>query len=172
MAFIQEDGTGVAGANAFISVAFLKGYHSDRGNAVTAGTSTIEDAIVRATDYMFARWGFVGTKKTAAQGLHFPASKGRYKDGSSVPDYPIEPQQSCADYALVELNTPGKLAPAPTYDDSGANVTLFREKVGPIEEETQFGGSGVKRTYRKYPVPDGRLKRVGLVTNDGRLWRI
>lgn len=169
--FIVEDGTGVVDANAYITVAFFKAYHKDRGTTITSGGGDIEKAIVRATDYMTARWRFVGLQSTSEQGLHWPAENAFYFDGRVAVDVPIEVQQSCADYALIELNSPGSLAPAPTVDESGASVTMKREKVGPIEEETQFGSSGVKHTFKKFPIPDKRLVKAGLVTNGMSLLR-
>jgi hypothetical protein len=170
--FTPEDGTGIEDANAFITVAFFKQYHADRGVLIASGGGDIEKAIVRATDFMIARWVFVGHRNSSLQGLHWPASDAQYYDGRFAIGVPIEVQQSCADYAKIELDSPGSLTITPTYDTSGANVTMKREKVGPIEEETAFGGNGIKVTFKKFPIPDRRLMRTGLVINGNSLLRI
>lgn len=169
--FIAEDGTGIVDANAYIDVDFFKDYHKDRGNEVTSGSGDIQKAIVRATDFMEARWRWVGTQASTEQGLHWPAFNAFYPDGRVATEVPIEVQQSCADYSLVELNTPGSLTVTPEYDASGSLVTAKREKVGPIEEETEFGQSGIKQTFKKFPIPDRRLIRSGLVIAGGQLLR-
>lgn len=172
MAFTVEDGTGVAGANAYCTVAFYKAHQKDRGVAVTQGGGEIEVAIVKATTYMESRWRFVGVRKTAAQGAHFPASHGFYWDGRVVPndEVPIEVQESCADYTLIALTE--ELAPAPTFDDSNAIITKRREKAAVVEEEYEFGGGGTPRTFRKYPIPDRRLMNAGLVVNGNAMLRV
>jgi hypothetical protein len=54
----------IDGANAYIDVAFFTKYHNSRGNAVPAGATTpmIQSAIVQATDYIDAKYRFVGIK--------------------------------------------------------------------------------------------------------------
>lgn len=56
--------TNIDGANAYISPTFMKTYHASRGNAlpVTATNTTIQAAIVQATDYIDAKYQFVGIK--------------------------------------------------------------------------------------------------------------
>lgn len=172
MTFIVEDGSGIEDANAYIDVDFFKAYHKDRGILIAAGGGDIQKAIVRATDYIIARWRFVGQRNSSLQGLHWPANNAQYYDGRYATGVPIEVQQSCADYAKIELDNPGSLPLTITYDDSGANVTMKREKVGPIEEETEFGNSGLKSNYKKFPIPDKRLTRTGLVITGGSLLRV
>lgn len=170
--FTPEDGSGIEDANAYITVAFFKQYHSDRGILIAAGGGDIEKAIVRATDYIIARWRFVGQRLSDLQGLHWPAANAQYLDGRYASGVPIEVQQSCADYAKIELDSPGSLPLTITYDASGANVIKTREKVGPIEEEVEFGNSGLKSTFKKFPIPDKRLTRTGLVITGGSLLRV
>lgn len=173
MAFVQEDGTGLDNANAYISVAYFKSYHADRGTIITSGSGDIQAAIVRATDFMESRWRFVGVKKNTTQCLHWPAIDAYYTDGRLVAsdEVPKTIQQSCADYTKIELDTPGGLTTAPTYDDTNVPVTKRRDKVGPIEEEREFGASGNPKTWRKFPKPDERLRRAGLVITGNRLLR-
>jgi hypothetical protein len=69
MAFTLESGFGVAGANAYASVAFFRAHHTDRGvSGVDVGTltdSVVEGLLVRATDYVEQRFGsrWIGVRK-------------------------------------------------------------------------------------------------------------
>lgn len=66
MSFIIEDGTGVSGANAYISVAEFQAHHGSRGVDVSDfDTTEIQQAIVRATDFIEQRWGlrFMGNRE-------------------------------------------------------------------------------------------------------------
>ena len=53
---IVEDGTGLANANAYVSVEFADEYFSARGNQtwVGLGSADKEAAIIKATDYLEA----------------------------------------------------------------------------------------------------------------------
>ena len=53
MAFVTEDGTGLAEANSYVSVAEADAYHADRGNAAWIGEdSAKQSALIKATDYL------------------------------------------------------------------------------------------------------------------------
>lgn len=74
MAFTAENGEGVSGANAAITVAFADDYHATRNNTAWAGLSDAakQGAIVTATDYIYREYKFIGVKFKSTQGLHFP----------------------------------------------------------------------------------------------------
>ena len=73
---IPEDGTGLAGANAYVSVEFADEYFSARGNQPWVGLDNAakEAAIIKATDYLEAVYGekWRGEKLKADQALAFP----------------------------------------------------------------------------------------------------
>lgn len=75
---IVEDGTGLAGANAYVSVEFADEYFSARKNEAWAALdgASKEAAIIKATDYLEAvYWGkWQGEKLKADQALAFPRS--------------------------------------------------------------------------------------------------
>ena len=173
MAFTVEDGTSVNGANAYVTADYFKAYHKDRGTTITSGGGDIQAAIIRATDFMSARWLFVGVQLNSTQGLHWPARDARYRDGRLIgsDEVPVEVMESCAEYAKRELDSPGALTTDPTYEDSNAIVVKSRDKVGPIEEEREFGSQGSPQTWRKFPKPDELLRRTGLVITGNRLLR-
>ena len=75
---IPEDGTGLANADAYVSVEFADEYFSARGNQTWAGLGSAdkEAAIIKATDYLeaayFDKWQ--GERLKADQALSFPRS--------------------------------------------------------------------------------------------------
>lgn len=169
MAFVVEDSTGLSNANAYVTVAFCNDYHSDRGNATWTGTDTVkEQAIVKATDYLDRRYQFTGNKASRQQALEWP----RYdvflneEYGNRIPylvlEIPIELQRACAEAALLALSN--ELIPTPTYDAAG-EVTMKREKVGPIETETGYRAAGVA-PLKRWPHIDLILKKF--LVNSGR----
>ena len=138
MAFTLEDGTGVAGANALITVAFFREYHTDRGRAgvdvTTIPDATAQALIIRATDFIVKRWGesFKGCRLTDTQGLPFPRED-IYIDGVEQPEdaVPLGIQQAAAEYAL-RANDVLQLAP-------DAPLAFAREDAS----GTEVAGSGV-----------------------------
>lgn len=136
------------------------------GAALSGGTQTRpvaeqEAAIIAATSYIDARWGFQlgGWPLTATQALAFPRT-GLCDTCTRGQPMPPTLVQATAEYALRALN--GPLAPDPVVDDSGRAVTRRREKVGPIEEEYQFsdnagGGLNGLIFWRPYPAADALM---------------
>jgi len=108
MTLIVEDGSIVAGAESYISVANADTYHSNRGNTAWTGTTAAKEAALRkSTDYMtqIYRQRWQGGRVDADQVLDWP----RYRvivDGFSV-DYDAVPdavQNACAEFALRALS--------------------------------------------------------------------
>ena len=139
MSLIVEDGTGLAGAESYVSVADADTYHDKRGNTawVTLTTAQKERLLRIATDYMVAvyrlRWD--GYRYTTTQSLDWPRIYVPVRDILSVNAYPeyvdfdVVPQQvkdACAELAY-KANSETLLA------DLEQGVT--KEKVGPIEVE-------------------------------------
>ena len=132
MAFTVEDGTGVAGANSYMTDVELKAYHADRGNSITAGGGALQQALVRATDYLETKYGhrFKGTQEHLAQPLSFPRTDLYDRRGDAVTGIPDKLKAALAEYALRAID--GELYTEPTVDASGLKVTRLKEKVGPI----------------------------------------
>lgn len=156
MAFIVEDGTGLANANAGVAVNFCDTYHADRGNAEWAAASNTakEQAIVRATDYFEIRWSqrVKGNKLVATQALSFPRENAYYRDGNEIPAMPVEYQKCLAEYALRALTT--VLAPDPTTDATGGKVIAKTETVGPITESVTYESGVATAMLKPYPAAD------------------
>lgn len=160
MAITVEDGTLVTDANAYITVAFFRAWHTARGIAaanVDSGsytTALIESAIVKATDYVDKRFGtkFVGSLRDSDQSLMWPRSnawtnQGDYIQTSTIPK---ELKRGVVEYALIALKLIDLLpVPAPSFNEvdldtgettvsKGGLVQRESQKVGPIEEETWY----------------------------------
>ena len=129
MALIVEDGSIVAGAESYITVADATAYFDARGNAAWAAlaSDTVREQLLRkATDYMVARYGlrWKGERVSEDQALDWPRScayaNGFLIDSDSVP---LKVRHACAELAVRASE--GDLQP-----DAGPQVKS--ETVGPI----------------------------------------
>jgi len=130
---------GSASANAYISLPDCDDYHSARGNATWTGDDEDKEAaIIRAAQALDGRYRhrFTGYKATKAQAMAWPR-----KDAVDADDYDFEDDEippnlisANAEAALLELVTPGILAP--TYTKG---VRSKIEKVDVISESTTYG---------------------------------
>lgn len=89
------------------------------------------------------------------QALCFPRLGAFSYDGQTIVGIPFGLKAATAEYA--ERSLAGPLDPDITVDASGALVQRKREKVGPIEEETEYAMGAVPRIYRDYPRADQLL---------------
>ena len=71
MALTVEDGTGVVGANSYITVAELRAFAADRAISIPAEDSLCIPLLVKATDYLDLK-DYIGSKATSGQGLAWP----------------------------------------------------------------------------------------------------
>jgi hypothetical protein len=139
MSLIVEDGSGLANAESYASVADATAYHASRGNAAWALASTLnqEIALRNATDYLERKYVFRGTRKTLQQALLWPRV-------GVIIDYiyqtwPVTKlTQATCELALRALSGPL------IVDQTSANVK--REKIGPLETE-YFGNSMNSQTF-------------------------
>lgn len=168
MAFVVQDpDTPTSDANAYISVADFQSYHDDRGQSYgTATDEEIEQAIVRATDYMDVRWTFEGVRYDADQSTECPrAGVIDPKLGWYIEGIPSEIIEACAEYALTALNA--VLNDAPTRDSSGARVTHLRTRIeGAVEREVHFDSTAIFREPI-YPIPDAKMRKSNLLARPG-----
>lgn len=170
MAFIVQDPDAPASdANAYIAVADFKAYHDDRGTAYTASDTEIEQAIVRATDYMDSRWTFAGAREDVDQSTECPRS-GVYdpRTGFTVDPYPAELTEACAEYSMLAVA--GTLYASPNIDASGRQIKTSRRKVDVIETETEYfqGGASGAKAWKAYPIADGKMRKTRLLTSTRR----
>lgn len=132
MALVVENGTGLATAESYVSVASADTRHSNLGNTnwTTLTTEQKEEALRRSTVYLEQayreRWK--GNRHTVDQALSWPRNS-VVVDGFVVVDSDVVPADvanACADVAFKAA-----------AGDLNADITraVIREKVGPLETE-------------------------------------
>lgn len=155
MSLIVEDGTGLANAESYCSVAAATTYHAALGNvawAALASDTVREQMLRRATAYMRqayrARWA--GVRRHNAQALDWPRLNVprldfgyalNYYDPDSVPE---DVANACAELAL-------RASSGSLLGDLGPQKT--KVKIGPIETEYAAQSPQIKR----YPAVDAML---------------
>lgn len=173
MAFVVEDGTEVANANSYGTVQGADDYFADRG--ITAwgpiATPAKQSALIAATDYIDKRWGsaFKGCQLTATQSLEFP--RDAFVDVNGVGVIPEALKKATYEYAIRANAAP--LAPDIQQDPSGYQVSRRFEKVGPLEERTDFaflGPGSTRQLLTPYPAADMLLRSL-LRNSYGRVIR-
>lgn len=137
MALVVEDGSVVAGANTYITLAEFKAWADDRG--ISYGTDdAVNKQIYRAMDY-FERLQFIGNKANENQPLQWPRTEalidGYYADATEIP-----PQVKIAVYEAVVVEAAGD-SELETQDRR-----TIREKVGDIEVQYAENSSNRKIT--------------------------
>jgi len=160
MAFVAEDGTGLANANSYDSVANLDAYWADRNVTLVGTTQVKEAALIVATDYIDLVFGsrFIGFKATSTQSLAWPRIYARDENCVYITGVPIKLKYALYEYVSLILSGID-LMPVPIIDDSGMLLTASFEKVGPIEERKTFQAT-FPRTIRPYPKADSYLSSL------------
>lgn len=74
MALVVEDGTGVEGANSYLTVAELRAFAGDRGLTLPVADSDVEPLLVKATDYLELK-SYIGDRASDNQGLSWPRTQ-------------------------------------------------------------------------------------------------
>lgn len=161
MAFVVEDGTGIANANSYASVTEADSYFSDRGFTTWTGTNAEKQGwLIQATDYIDSRFyaRFKGSVEfpDTPQALQFP------RIGiTGFTGIPLTLKRAAFEYALRAKASP--LAPDIKMDASGLIVSETYKKVGPIETQTKFatglnGTNKVSMLFKPYPAADLLLR--------------
>jgi len=162
MTITVEDGTGLAAADSYLSVAAADTYHtnhSDSSDWSGATTAVKEKALRMATQYVDTvykrRWK--GIKQLETQALAWPRWKVTDFDGFTVGDdhVPADLEDAIAELALRDITETGGLIP-----DIDAPGTIKSEKVGLgrgaiVSEKTYVGG---KSQIKKFRIIDMMLK--------------
>lgn len=165
MAIVVEDATGLATAESYLSVADYKAYWLDRGVTVTDTDPVIEANLRLATEYIDLRWGHLapGVAISEDQALCFPTD---YFITDPV-SLPVALERATAEYTSWSISS-GLFID--NDGSSGPGITFLKEKVGPIETETEWSGSGDGSVGRKYPIvakADALMRKITLSGNGG-----
>ena len=163
MTLLVEDGSIVAGAESYCTLAYATAYHYARGNALTWSDYNdvdLERALRKATDYMLHKYGnrWMGYRKSSSQALDWPRSYVpindlvalEYVSDTTVPN---EVKNACAALAFRALTDN-------LLEDE--EQVVIRERVDVIETEYSPHSSQRKR----YTEIDLMLKKY-LIASDG-----
>lgn len=169
---VQDNSGTVAGANAYVTVAYFKAYHDARGNDYSAASSDqlIEKAIIKATDYLDQRFRFRGQRANSqnTQATAWPRLDAVDDDDNWINGVPEAVKKACCEYALRAIAA--TLNPDPTSDDYGRSVRRVSKTVGPISKEVEYDNSSIL-SLPKYPAADRLLVAAGLLVNGTTLAR-
>jgi hypothetical protein len=151
VSLIAETGSGALGAASYASVARADAYWAERAHSALAtawadaDTPQKEGALREATAFLDATYGphYRGDRRGYVQGLLWPRTNALDEAGYPLPDLPREVVDAVCELAVRALTAPLALDVM-----RGGQVTRLREKVGPIEEETEWaGGAPVETSY-------------------------
>lgn len=145
LAGVMGTGDGIESAEAFPDEAKVVAYTTNNGVAVS-------DTALNGSWDQPLTFG----KSVKEQPLQFPRINLFDRAGQPITGIPDNLKEATYEYAL-RANT-SALAPDPETSASGAQVTKLREKVGPIEEETEFSDQVSVKITKPYPAADRRLK--------------
>lgn len=136
MALIVEDGSGVAAANSYVSVAEARAWVGVRGLALPSGDSAVEQLLLKAMDLVESyRSQFSGAKSSASNPLQWP------RTGASLDGVELESDVIPAELksALIQL---AYEAQSTELQPTGSGREVVREKIDVIETEYAKRGSG------------------------------
>lgn len=137
-----EDGTGLANADSYVSVAEADAYADARGWADwTGSTAQKEHRLVTATAYIDATYRFRGVIATTTQALAWPRLDDARQsltdpEGRPLTGVPKAVKSACIELARVAVTQ--ALTPAP----EAAAVKRERVKAGSVETETEYAVAG------------------------------
>lgn len=137
MPFTVEDGTNVAGANAYTTVVFVDEFQQDRGSSLwTASIGDRESAIVRACDFIDHQFDFRGERTNDNQSMEWPRRGVRDERDVLIDDdvIPVRLQEAVAVLAVPALTK--TLNP----DLEGGRVLKRSQSAGTLSLQTEFDG--------------------------------
>lgn len=128
---VVEDGSGVANANSYVSVADARVYATNRGTELPSNDDEVAAMLIRATDYLEAQeCRYQGKRTSPTQALAWPRT-GVFLNCDEVPSNVIPKSLIAAQVQLaMAINAGFDLQPNISPQDY-----VTREKVGPIETE-------------------------------------
>lgn len=137
MTLIVEDGSGVTGANSYVTLVEARAYALTRGVEMTDVDSKLEMYLVKAMDYLESlRYGFKGRKTNADQALQWPRYC-VYIDGYAISSEAIPTELKNAQMQIAMAIQSG-IDFMPT---ASGEAFVISEKVGPIETKYSEGVS-------------------------------
>jgi hypothetical protein len=171
LSLVLETGAGLSNSNSYASYAAALAYWADRGFVPTQTQPQVEQALIRATDFLDQRFRFLGYRLLTTQALEWPRYGVYDRDGCLLLDPALLPIQLV--YATIELAQraiAADLSPDPLVN-VGGNVVGNRVKVGPIETELTFDGASVSASFAPvYPEVNALLRYI-ICKSQGSVYR-
>lgn len=170
MAFVVEDGSGIANANSYASTEYADEYFTDRKNDqwLSLTLEKKQAALIQATDYINIWYSdrFKGTEKTDTQAMPWP----RVSTGLPT-EMPSQLLKATSEYAVRAAASP--LNADVVTDSTGQVIQKLVERVGPIEEETTYHTpQELSFVGKKRPIPAAdRLMKFLLRSTGGGVIR-
>ena len=161
MAIIVEDGSIVAGANSYVSIADTRTYALARGVTLSAVDAEVEQLIIQSMDYVEGL-AFIGLKSTEDQPLQWPRSNvvidGYFVDTDEIPTELIKGQNETilsinngedplADIARAQESV--KVGSLSVKYTSGSSTTLVRKTTNAFRKLLANGGGGSSFTVKR-----------------------
>lgn len=166
---VQDEHGSIEAANSYADVAAVRAYWSDRGVDLSAKTDEeLASALVKATDYLDARYRWVGYQLHRLQGTQWP------RGGVTSFLRGIPPALTNATCMLAQRALSKPLLPDPTRDASGQRVESKLTEVGPIKTQVKFAQVNSPRDLApEYPEVTLMLQAAGMVGsgNSGEIGR-
>lgn len=176
VAFVVEDGTGLANATSYAAVAFSDDY---LGVDWADSSAEKEAFLIAGTEYLDLRWRPVGFKDrplVSSQALEFPRRALRNNYGTLIEGVPIDILKATCLYAVQAKN--GSLyAPLPSAGVPVQEIKKEKVIVGPITTETEYKGDTLVTNvagFLPFPKADSLVKPYtisGGVSSGGRAIR-
>jgi len=162
MALIVEDGSGVPGANSYVSLQYVSDYCSDMGYSdwFTGDTSKQNSSILRGMKYIEC-FNYVGVKNQTVNDLEWTRDGAYDKNGLLIPYnvIPLKVKSAVCEASYIEFLNKGKLQPS--IDRAGLKI----EEYGDVKFEYFKTG----KVTPSFSVISGLL--VGLVKSSSSLIR-
>ncbi len=135
MALIIEDGTGVAGANSYVTLSQIRAYAEARGYELPAVDAELEAMAIRAMDYLEGRRAdYQGYKTDPAQDLQWPRTDVLIDCAPFPSDkIPVELKNAQCQLCIEQLTMPD-------LEPSTDGYAIASEKVDVIQVEYATGG--------------------------------
>ena len=163
MTLIVEDGTAVAGAESYVSVADASLYWSNRNNQDWNSFSNKEAALREATRYIDQAYEWVGVKKVPFQALGWPRLQRMWTWSTALLLPGIETVPVLVKEATCELANEARTGRLAEVLERGGQI--LSERVGSLEVTYAPGAPGNKR----YVFVDLLLKDLIISKNIGGL---
>lgn len=159
MAIVVEDGSGLANADSYISVADADTYHAAQGNPSTWSTSDTEEkeaALRVATAYLDNRFGlrWAGRRINQTMALAWPRYEVVDRDGWTVSSTAVPTGiKNATAYVALKVREGDTLVPDV---DAGTDAVAESVTVGSISISSTYSGAPTTAPY--YPTVDLMLR--------------